>query len=504
MFKLSRVLVVYAIAVPLALVVGYLASMPSPFTLAMVCMLLFFFMLPLICKWHHALLIFFWNSVFVAGFLPGQPDLWLLAATFSFGISFVNHVMFQKRLLNVPEMTLPLFFLVAVVVGTALYRGGVGIHVLGGGSEGGKKYVYLLCAIVGYFALTFEQIPLPKGERMASMFFLSGATGALSNLIYVLGPAFYFFYYIVPTVLAYNQAANDSGLTSIDRITGFAESSTAALCFLLVRYGVRGLFDFTKPWRFMFLCLTVVASLFAGFRSALAMFILIFCCQFCLEGLLRTRFLPMAIGTISFIVVPVLLFAGHMPLSVQRTISFLPVNVDASVRADAKNSTDWRLQMWGVVWKDVPKYLIIGKGYSMDPTDMFLTTEAVRMGLIPDYEVAFLAGDYHSGPLSVLVPFGIPGTLAFLWVLGAGCWVLYSNYRHGDPKLQRLNSVLFSVYLANLLSFFILFGAFASQLFVFLGLVGFSISMNGGVKKKVPAFRGRAYALPETMALEPS
>jgi hypothetical protein len=30
------------------------------------------------------------------------------------------------------------------------------------------------------------------------------------------------------------------------------------------------------------------------------------------------------------------------------------------------------------------------------------------------------AGDYHNGPLSILIPFGLFGMIAFLWLLGAG------------------------------------------------------------------------------------
>ena len=63
----------------------------------------------------------------------------------------------------------------------------------------------------------------------------------------------------------------------------------------------------------------------------------------------------MIVGLAVFIFVPVLLFADKMPLSVQRAISFLPINVDADVLADATGSTDWRVQMWASVIKDMPK-----------------------------------------------------------------------------------------------------------------------------------------------------
>jgi hypothetical protein len=483
MLEFRRIPLVYAVAIPLALVLGYLVSSPDDITFTVLGMLMFFFALPLLLKWHHALLIIFWNSAFNAYFLPGQPDVWLVFAALSFGISFLNHIMFQKKFLNVPEMNRPLIFLAIVVLGTACYRGGIGIKSLGGTSNGGKYYVLILGAIIGYLAFVAHPIPAGKREKSASLYFLSGTTFALSNIAYTLGPSFYFLYYLVPSEFAVDQAASDFGLSATNRIQGLAPACTCVFCFLLMYYGIRGIFRWDKPWRFLAICIVVGASFFSGFRSALILMVLIFAFEFYFEGLLRTNVFPTVIVMAICGFVPLIFFADRMPPVVQRAVSFLPITVDAEVRADAKNSTEWRLQMWSVVWKEVPKYLVIGKGYSIDPTDMYLTTEGIRMGLLDSIEEPMLAGDYHNGPLSILVPFGIAGVVGFLWILGAGGWVLYYNFRHGDARLRRVNSVLLSYYAANCIAYFFVFGAFAGQLFIFLGSVGISVSLNGGVKK---------------------
>ena len=173
--------------------------------------------------------------------------------------------------------------------------------------------------------------------------------------------------------------------------------------------------------------------------------------------------------------------------------------MDATVREDAAGSVDWRLQMWSIVWKEVPKYLFIGKGYSFDPNDMEMTTQAIHLGMINSYEEPLLAGDYHSGPLSVLVPFGIPGIIAFAWVLTAGFRVLQANFRYGEARLRRLNTILLSYYLAQCVTFVLIFGAFNTQLCVFLGVVGLSVSLNGGVKRAPQPF-----VLPSRRAVRPS
>ncbi|MGD0812226.1 MAG: O-antigen ligase family protein [Verrucomicrobiota bacterium] len=484
MFNRYKILAAYLLAIPLALILGILAASPNELTFMLIGMLLFFLALPVFIKWHHFFLLISWNSAFSAFFLPGEPTFWLLFAGLSFGLSGLDHVMGRRPFPAVPEMTRPLLLMAAVVIGTACYRGGVGTRLLGGAAHGGKNYIYCLGAILGYFALTAGQIPVLKSQKMAGLFFLSGATNALSNLAYFLGPAFYFFYYLVPVSTVGGQVASDFGLTDIDRIQGLGLTGLAGMCFLLTRYGIQGLFDWTKPWRFVFLCLVFVMSCFAGFRSALVLFLLVFAFQFYFEGMLRTRLFPVVVGLAVVGFVSLMFCADRLPLSVQRSVSFLPVNVDSEVRADATGSIDWRLEIWSVVWKDAPKYLVVGKGYSFDATEMESTLEAIQLGLLNNSEEQILAGSYHNGPLSVLIPFGIIGSVAFLWVLAAGFRVLYSNLRYGDARLKRINCVLLSCYLARCFCFVFIFGALNTDLYLFLGLVGLSVSLNGGAKRK--------------------
>ena len=503
MLNRYRIYAAYLLAIPLALILGILASSPDELTFMLLGMLLFFLALPLFLKWHHALLIVFWNSAFNAVFLPGQPAFWLIFAALSFGRSVLSYVMGRRPFLPVPEMTRSLLFMAAVVLGTAWCRGGIGIRSLGGAAHGGKNYIYILGAIFGYFALTAGQIPILKSRRMAGLFFLAGTTNALSNLIYMLGPAFYILFYLVPIGPASSQASSENILSNMDRIQGLAPTCTAALCFLLALYGVRGLFDWTRPWRFVFLCLIFGAASFSGFRSTIMLLFLVFAFQFYFEGLLRTRLFPIMVGLAIAGFVSLLLFANRMPLTAQRAVSFLPVNVDSEALEDAKGSSEWRFQMWALVWKEVPKYLIVGKGYSFDPSMMESTAQGMDVGTLDSFEGSMLVGDYHSGPLSVIIPFGIFGSVAFLWVLIAGFRVLYSNDQYGDARLRLINSVLLSYYLANVVQFLFIFGAFSGQLFIFTGAVGFSVSLNGGVKRKPkPEPESGRASLPQAFAIE--
>jgi hypothetical protein len=86
-------------------------------------------------------------------------------------------------------------------------------------------------------------------------------------------------------------------------------------------------------------------------------------------------------------------------------------------------------------------------------------------------------------------------------VLIAGYRVLHANYRFGDVRLRHINTLLLSYYLAQCFSFVFIFGAFNAQLSFFLGLCGISVSLNGGVKKRVGR-KPKVIPVPDTVAME--
>lgn len=482
-----RQLIVWAVVVPLALVMGYLLATPdSRGTFLFVMLVLGVLSIPVLLRWHHPLLVVAWNASLYFILLPGQPSLWMLLAFISLGITVLNKIMdSESPWINVPSVTWPLLLLGLVVVVTTQLRGGWGLAALGSETYGGKKTVFVMAALVGYFALSSQPVPLAKATRYVSMFTLSSLSAMLSNLAYMAGPAFYFLYYLVPTDFAMSQAVEDYFSSALavrfGRLTGVTVAATGVFQYLLARYGIRGVFQ--HPLRIVLLLVLLALTTLGGFRSALVLCGIGFLIQFFLEGLHRTRLMVVLLvsGTLAgALLVP---FARQLPLAVQRAISFLPVEIDPLAKADAQFSIDWRLEMWQVVASQIPRYLWLGKGYAINPTDLYLAEESRRRGLAMPYEVAMIAGDYHSGPLSILVSFGLFGTLAFIWFQIAGVRALYHNYRWGNPALQTINTFLLAWFVSRIICYWFLFGAFNSDLMVFGGLVGLGICLNHGVAK---------------------
>jgi hypothetical protein len=484
---IPRSALLMAAAVPLALLLGFLLAQPlSLRSLVVVSGILGVLLLPLLIRWHHPLLVVSWNAAIAPYLLPGQPSLWMLVTVVSLPLAVLTRALDPKRrLLDVPSITLPLLLLVAITVITALDRGGLGLRVLGSAQYGGKRYIMILLAIAGYFALSWMPIQRRQARLLTALFFLSGATAVFSDLAYAGGPAFYFLFNLFPVSMAGTQILSDmtTGQAPLMRLAGVSVGATAISYLLLVRYGLRGILDPTRWWRLALFLGVFLASLMGGFRSVLVVTGMVCCFLFFLEGLHRTKYLALLLAyglATAAVVAP---FTDRMPLAVQRALSILPVPVDPQVAVDARHSTDWRLELWRVLWPEVPQYLWRGKGYAINPTDLYLAQAAAARGIGDRFEPYLVSGEYHNGLLSLVVPLGVWGLGAFLLVVGFGVRLLYHNYRYGDADLKRENAFLLAFFLAKVAYYFGVYGSFYYELYMFTGVLGLSVSLNGGLRQ---------------------
>jgi hypothetical protein len=501
---LPRQLIIIGVAIPLALLVGYLLATPDRVrSLTIIALVLAVLVTPVLLQHHYPILLFSWNAVLVVAFLPGRPNLWMAMAAISLGLAVLTKVLNKEvRFQNVPSVTWPLLFLLVVVVLTAKLTGGIGLRSMGSSTYGGRKFVFLVAGVIGYFAISNFQVPQNKIHRYAGMFFLSGLTAAIPNLLYIAGPAAWSLFYIFPTDFALSQAVDDFAVDAtgvkFTRLTGLTWAGLAAFAYALMRYGLRGMLTPRKPWRIALLLIVGALSLLGGFRSAVIILALLCAAQFCAEGLHRTRFLPALLIALVIGGTALVPLARKLPLSAQRALSILPLDIDPAARIDAQASLDWRLDMWKALVPEIPRYFWIGKGYALSPTDVYFTNEATRRGLMKGYEAAALVGDYHSGPLSVLLPFGIFGVIGFVWFLAASIRALFLNYRYGLPELHNINTFLFSYFVARTIFYFVGFGGLSSDLVFFTGIIGLSIAVNHGVAR-APEYSSRQ-AVPRALA----
>ncbi|HUA68265.1 MAG TPA: hypothetical protein VMA13_06930, partial [Candidatus Saccharimonadales bacterium] len=441
---LLRSLIIFGMSVVLAVWLGYLLATPLSYSqLVIYGLVTLILVFPILLRWHYPLLLLSWNLTVVVFFLPGHPSLCLLMIAMSLGISVLQQLISRGgRFISVPQITLPLFGILVVIAFTAELTGW-GLRSFGSEVYGGKKYVYLVGGILGYFALSAQQIPLQRKNLYLGLFFLGGITAFIGDIFPWL-PKWTYFIYAAFTYNGYFYFSTNTLEGESARFTGAVGTSLAVIFYMLARYGFRGIFLAGKPWRWVILLIFPIYGLLGGFRGFVVMVGLTFAILFFLQGMHRTRLFPIFILTGFLGGLALIPLAPHLPYTFQRALAFLPLKIDPVARADAQESLDWRLQMWDALMPQVPQYLLLGKGYVISPLDydFVMGPEASIHTAFAQNQGLALAEDFHNGPLSIIIPFGIWGAIVFLWFLFAGIRVLYANYRYGDPELQTANSFL--------------------------------------------------------------
>ena len=300
-------------------------------------------------------------------------------------------------------------------------------------------------------------------------------------------PLKFIFLFFPPNLTFFSTETLNSHTLRLGGVTAFA---LAIFSYLLAKHGIRGIFLSGKSWRWMFFTCIFTLSLLGGFRSQLAFFLIVFALQFHFEGLHRTKLVPIfvSVGVISFVLLIIL--TPQLPPAFQRTLSFLPLNVKADVEKDAQESADWRFEMWKALASQIPEYLLVGKGYALSANDFQLLAgpdAAVHVASgFAENQILAVSGGYHNGPLSVILTFGLWGVITVIWFWVAGTWVLYRNYRYGDPALRTANIFLLAAFVSRIIFFLFIFGDIGSEIQFFCGWLGMGVALNGGVCQPSP------------------
>ena len=486
-----RTLIIYVVCVPLAVFIGYLLTNPlDTATFTYVGFLLAILLFPILLRWHHPLLIFSWNSGIFVFFLPGQPHLWLVMTAASLGISMLQRALGGvKRFIGVPQVTWALIIMMGVVVLTARLTG-MGLHAFGDEVSGGRRYIYLLGAIMGYFAISSRRIPREHASLYIGLFFLPGLLACVGDLWKFMPGSLHFVYLFLP---AYESTMMESQVMETMRFVGGMMAAIALFSYMQARYGVRGILLSGKPWRWMVLVVVFAYGMLGGFRSNILLIAAVFFVQFVIEGLYRTK-LTLIFAVLGLLgAVALVPLTPHLPHSAQRALAFLPLKIDPGVRHAAEETSDWRFEMWKALLPQIPEHLLLGKGYAISRKDIdSLTGLNASIRSFSGFEgnqYMALAGSFHNGPLSVILIFGLWGCIAAIWFWGVGVWVLYSNYRYGDPALKSANTFLLVAFVIRILFFLFIFGDLGTDMLYFSGWLGLSVSLNGGVchAEPVPA-----------------
>jgi len=482
-----RSLIVYGICVPLAIFVGYSLANPLDLnTLGFYGVVIAVLLSPIMLRWHRELLVFSWSCSIAVFVLPGAPNLWIVMVCLSLTISILERILESDlKFIRVPQLTWPLLAFFVVVIVTAELTGGIGLRSFGGAVYGGRKYVYLIVGFLSYFAITARPIPPQKAALYVGLFFLGKVTAFVGDL-FPLAPE-----WLHPLFAVFPPTVDDENPFEIGvtRLTGVSNAAIAIFFFLMARYGVRGVFLEGRLWRMALFGLAIVLVFLGGFRTQLALVVVSFIMMFFLEKLHRTPLMLVLILLGSTLMVAVVPLAHKLPWTFQRSLAFLPLDLDADAVADAQDSTEWRLKMWQALLPQIPPHLLLGKGlaFSSAEYDEMMTGNIILQHMAERFDASegslALANDFHNGMISLIIPFGIWGVITVVWFLFAGIWVMWRNMKYCRPELKVPCQFLFVMYFYEAAYFISCVGGLqiASELAYFIGFLGLSIALNGGV-----------------------
>ncbi|MDR3457456.1 MAG: O-antigen ligase family protein [Verrucomicrobiae bacterium] len=483
--RAMQMLITYAVCIPLAIFVGYLLTDPLDYgTMGLFGLIALVLASPLFIRYHYPFLIFGLGCPATCFFLVGKPPLAQVVVLLSLGIAVIERTLnTEKRFISVPSMTWPLLYTAAMALFTAEMTGGIGLHALGGDTGGGKKYIGLFIGVATFFALISRPIPKEKRGLYLALFMLPGALGVIGDLFPFLPSPLNYINLIFPPS---QQVMADNVAIGVTRFSSMGGAAGAFAIYLIAKHSIRGILRADKPFRALLVMVLLTLTMLGGFRTVLIGVVMTLTMLFFLEGLYRTRLMLVVIFGLVIggaLLVP---FSDKLPYTFQRAMSFIPgLKFDPQVIADAQGSRQWREDMWRDLWPKVPQYLLLGKGYALSREDFEYmgggNFEGLGVGLDASQQGLAIAGDYHSGPLSTLMPFGIWGAISYLWVALASLFITYRNFKYCDPQVKPFNAFLFVFTVQSIIGFLLLVGAYSEAIGGFAKTVGFSIALNWGI-----------------------
>ncbi len=339
---------------------------------------------------------------------------------------------------------------------------GTGLLIFGDTKIGGGAYILWFVVLAAlyfskYINITFKQ---------AKILIICWTTLPLINplfewLTYMTGGSIYFFtkYFDISFGQIYQRLVENN--TDMARTGTMPISLFFQIISLLILSRKQNLFIF-----FLLTIFGAIAILFSGFRSFLVAYLMI--------NFISAYFLYKKRGQILIFGLPILIFSFtilslfkyNLPFAIQRAISFIPgLKVDGIAMENALDTTIWRINIWKRALSDFSNHAIIGRGLSWDTSSW---TNLIGREIYGSPEFFYVNHNYHSGPITAFVDYGIVGALLWLTIQFIIIRFLNTSFK---PALKiASNSMICSFYIYgcifiywHIFHFWFIYGSTASM-----------------------------------------
>jgi len=338
-------------------------------------------------------------------------------------------------------------FLIISVRGFGLARGG-------GTTWGGASYVTLFLSLLFFFSAVRIRIR-PEQIRALLWVMLGGAIVPIvvELLVAYSGGAFFWLteFFSTGAESLVMEGLSEEGISRFKGAGGLA-SVLIPLAFVLCR----------KKIYQMFWLLTALALIsLSGFRSGMVSIAMLIFLLTVYDSKSRVKtilfWVFVGVAGLAFLMVA----APMLPRAVQRAVSFFEfIPVDPDIAQRAGGSSTWRFDMWrDYCLPHVPQYLLVGRGLAREISGFaWLQGSWYASG-----EFFYHMGRYHSGPFSLLLDYGLLGTVSFTTFFLLAIREGWTTLRRVNPQQVDRIVYRFYVYLVvrltyGIASFFLIFG----------------------------------------------
>ena len=393
------------------------------------------------------------SSLRIPGIL-GQLELVHVLIAGLTGVVFLRFIIRKKGHPRHSALWKFIYMFAAVLLVTMVVRG-AGFRFLGDNKWGGMRYVDLMLMLLFPFVVSHLRISSSQWKTAIVWMSILALIPFFSDLLYILsnGAVYQHFYLIKHGGVG--RALQTYGSEEV--ATRLRSGAGAGWAMLVLPYFLFALNLRNVPKYIPFITAGFILTGLSGHRLGIINSVaFVWGYGFFINKGRRIGFVMASMLLAAMGLGLTIVLAPHLPLAIQRSISFLPfVHVDIGVAHEAAGTVSWRLQVWKNAIYEIPTFWLLGKGYAFDPT---LLTSLTANNSTVDWARITVA--YHSGPLSLLIGMGVLGLIAGLGVLVAA---VVRHYRISvgpwcDVTLQRFHNILFVIFIIGAVRFLLLYG----------------------------------------------
>ncbi len=337
---------------------------------------------------------------------------------------------------------------------------GLGFGFLGASAGGGKVYFRQIVSAI--LPLLFVVTPLKERTftRLITLYFILSISYLVSDVTLALFPS------TTNIILSVLQLPTDAAFFEFSTLQfGFRRlQSLYYVCpklvfALMMYYSVKDVLGRRAWWMIPAIMGLLAAGLGSGHRANLIHTSIVLMLIFWTQKAFTPRNIILTASTV--VIGTSLLYgsAEFMPAAVQRAISFLPgIAVDSDVAADAAGTWHSRIETARRGAEMIPEYWLLGRGFTRY-ADLIPNSREVMDSIA----YAVLQGYFLNGFIGLMVNTGVFGTIGLCIFFMGGARLALNVVRMArqsgfELMIARVSAVLASLYLVDLVFFFLIEG----------------------------------------------